>query len=133
MNLKQLSIEFVHLSYFFILVVLSNSLAFELAICITSIEETWMRARRRYKIREFNNDDIDYEWVIKFTIFWAWVRRRSIIAIKINNAWFDEKKKLRNERFLKEIENFSYIVFDRFCLTLDREMTSKISFNRDKN
>jgi len=135
MNLKQLGTGSVHLGYFFLLAALSGSLAFVLAACITPIENAWMRARKRYKIREFN-DDTDYEWVTKSMIIWAWVRRHSTIATKINNLWFEEEEKLMTERdnwFPEQIEGFSYIVFGRFCLTLGRKMASTVFFNRGKD
>lgn len=135
MNLNQLGTGSVHLGYFFLLAALSGSLAFVLAACITPTEEAWMRARRRFQIREFNGDDTDYEWVTKSMIFWAWVRRHSTIATKINNAWFDEKEKLMTERgnwFPEEIHGFTYIVFGRFCLALGRKMASKVFCNRGK-
>lgn len=93
-----------------------------------------MRARKRYKIREFN-EDTDYEWVTKSMIFWAWVGRRSTIPTKINSLWFEEEEKLMTKRgncFPERIEGFNSIVFGRFYLTLGRKMASKVSFSRGK-
>ncbi|KAG4436668.1 hypothetical protein IFR05_007847 [Cadophora sp. M221] len=135
MNLEKLGTGTIHLGFFFLLAVLCSALAFVLAALITPIEEAWMRARKRYKIREFQ-DDIDYEWVTKSMIFWAWVRRHSTIATALHNAWFEESEKFMAEGDIYEpkgINRFKIIVLRRSCSAALRKILAKVASFRRNN
>ncbi|KAH9208976.1 hypothetical protein DL95DRAFT_478667 [Leptodontidium sp. 2 PMI_412] len=135
MNLEQLGTGTIHLGYFFLLAALCGALAFVLAACITPIEQAWMRARKRYYIREFQ-ENVGYEWVTKSMIFWAWVRRHSTVATALHDVWSEESEKLLDERSTyepKEIDHFKIIVLRRSCSAVVRKIQTKVASSRRKN
>lgn len=135
MNLEQLGTGTIHLGYFFLLAALCSALAFVLAACITPIEQAWMRARKRYYIREFQ-ENVGYEWVTKSMIFWAWVRRHSTVATALHDVWSEESEKLLDERSTyepKEIDHFKIIVLRRSCSAVVRKIQTKVASFRRKN
>lgn len=74
MNVKQLGTGTIHLGYFFLLAALAGCLVYILSAAVMSIETAWLEARRRYAIRE-REDDGGIAHVTKSNLFWAFLQR----------------------------------------------------------
>lgn len=96
MNVKQLGTGTVHLGYFFLLAALAGVLAYIISATVKPIEAAWLEARRRYAIREWE-DDSGIVHVTKLNIFWAFARRHLRIADIVHDHWEDTKLILSEE------------------------------------
>src|SRR4051812_28979993 len=95
MNFTQLGTGKLNIGYFFLLAALAGALAFVLSMTVKPLEATWLRARRRYALREYGDNDKDLvSSITKSQIFWAFIRRHFSPAKAIYDSWEDAKHNL---------------------------------------
>ena len=98
MNLEQLGTGKLNIGYFFLLAALAGGLSFALSTTVKPLEAAWVRARRRFALRE--HDDDDKELVASITkrqIVWAFVRRHFPPAKAVYDSWENAKYTLSDE------------------------------------
>jgi hypothetical protein len=98
MNLRQLGTGELNIGYFFLLAALAGGVSFVLSTTLAPLEAAWLRARRRYAIREYDYDDkYLIASITKSTIFWSFVRRHFPPANAVYKSWRASKVSLAEE------------------------------------
>jgi hypothetical protein len=95
MNLEQLGNGKLHIGYFFLLAALAGGLSFALSTMVKPLEAAWLRARQRFVLREYQDDDKELvASITKRQIFWEFIRRHFPPAKAVYDSWEDAKYNL---------------------------------------
>jgi hypothetical protein len=98
MNIRQLGTGELNIGYFFLLAALAGGLCFVFSTTLGPLEAAWWRARRRYALREYQDDDKDLiASITKSEIFWSFVRRHFPPANAVYKSWRGSKEALAEE------------------------------------
>lgn len=95
MNLEQLGTGKLNIGYFFLLAVLAGGLSFALSTTVKPLEVAWLRARQRFALRMYGNDEKELvASITKGQMFWEFIRRHFPPAKAVYDAWEDAKYSL---------------------------------------
>jgi hypothetical protein len=98
MNLEQLGTGKLNVGYFFLLASLAGVLSFGLTRTVQPLEAAWLRARRRFVLRELRDDDKDLvASITKRQISYAFLRRHFPPAKTVYDRWEYTKNILSDE------------------------------------
>jgi hypothetical protein len=97
MNLRQLGTGELNIRYFF-LAALAGGLCFVISTTLGPLEAAWLRARRRYAIREYEDDNKDLiASIAKSQILWSFVQCHFPSANTVYKSWGGSKEALAEE------------------------------------
>jgi hypothetical protein len=98
MNIPQLGTGELNIGYFFLLAALAGGLCFVFSTILGPLDAAWQKARRRYTVREYQNNDKDLIASITISeIFWSFIRRHFPPANVVYKSWRGSKEALAVE------------------------------------